>query len=125
MPSERRPLFVDPALITDRYRKGLVRVEVKKPRSNVHNSMYWAQLQQIVDSGAVKFPTAEHLHDAIKAELGYVTPVYRFDGTVDLVPDSTAFEKMTQAEFNAFYERAMEMITRHLGIDVSQLRKAA
>lgn len=125
MPSEKRPVFVDPRHLVDRYRSGLVRVEVKKPRSVIMNGMYWAQLQQIVDSGAVKFPTAEHLHDAIKAELGYVTPVYRFDGSVDLVPDSTAFEKMTQAEFNAFYERAMEMVQTHLGIDVSQLRKAA
>ena len=125
MPSERRPLFADPALITDRYRKGLVRVEVKRPRSNVHNSMYWAQLSEIIESGGTKYPTAEHLHDAIKMELGYVQPVYRLDGSVELVPDSTAFDKMTQVDFNAFYERAMEMIQTHLGIDVSQLRKAA
>lgn len=125
MPSEKRPVFVDPKHLQDRYRSGLVRVEVKRPRSVLHNALYWSQLQDIVESGAVKWPSAEHLHDAIKAELGYVQPVYRFDGTVDLVPDSTAFEKMTQAEFNAFYERAMEMIQTHLGIDVSQLRKAA
>lgn len=125
MPSEKRPVFVDPKHLQDRYRSGLVRVEVKKPRSCKHNGLYWSQLQDIIDSGATRYPTAPHLHDAIKMECGFVQPVYRLDGSVELVPDSTAFDKMTQADFNAFYERAMEMIQTHLGIDVSQLRTAA
>jgi hypothetical protein len=29
MPSEKRPVFVDPRHLVDRYRSGLVRVEVK------------------------------------------------------------------------------------------------
>lgn len=125
MPSEKRPVFVDPRHLQDRYRNGLVRVEVRRPRSVIMNGMYWAQLHEIVESSATTYPTAEHLHDAIKLELGYVSPVYRFDGTVDLVPDSTAFDKMTQADFNAFYGKAMNMIQTHLGIDVSQLQRAA
>lgn len=125
MPTEKRPVFVDPKHLQDRYRTGLVRVEVKKPRSVIMNGMYWAQLSEIIDSGATKYPTPEHLHDAIKMELGFVQPVYRLDGSVELVPDSTAFDKMTQADFNVFYERAMEMIQTHLGVDVSQLRNAA
>jgi hypothetical protein len=125
MPSEKRPVFVDPRHLQDRWRDGLVRVEVKRPRSVQHNALYWSQLHEIVASGATKYPTAEHLHDAIKAEMGYVSPVYRLDGSVVFVPDSTAFEKMTQKDFNAFYERAIELIQTHLGIDVSQLERAA
>jgi hypothetical protein len=125
MPSEKRPLWVDPKHITDDPRTGMVQVEVRKRRSTIMNGMYWAQLGQIIASGATRYPTAEHLHDAIKMELGYVAPIYRMDGSVEIVPDSTAFDRMDQAAFNAFYTAAMEMVQIHLGIDVSQIVRAA
>lgn len=126
MPTERRPLYVDPRAITDQPRAGYVEIVRRRGRSSVHNAKYWAVLQQIIDSGATLFPTSEHLHDAIKSALGYVEIGYLIDGTPVTRPDSTAFHKMKQDDFNEFYRRAMDLISTRLipGFDPDE-RQAA
>lgn len=125
MPSERRPLFVDPKHITDRWFPGCVRVDVRRRRSTIHNAKYWAELAEVVASGATPHPTSEHLHVAIKMELGYVEPVIRLDGTIEFRPDSTNFESMDQSDFNVFYMKAVDLIQTYYGIDMSKIARAA
>lgn len=125
MPSERAPKWVHPRDLHDEPRGDMVAVEVKRGRSVAMNGLYWAALGEVVASGATKYPSAEHMHDAIKMELGYFTPMVRLNGEIVLVPDSTAFERMRQADFNAFFERARLLVLEHYGVDIAQLRRAA
>lgn len=112
MPSERTPKYVDPRAITDEPREGYVEITVKKRRSSQQNRRYWAILRAVVDATEC-LPSAAHLHDAIKVDLGYTTPVYRMDGSVFFVPNSCAFDRMDQDEFNHFKDRAMALIAMY------------
>lgn len=86
-------------------------------RSNPHNGKYWVILSRICEATGL-WPTREHMHKAIKYKLGYTEVIYGPDGApLCVIPDSTSFEKMSQAEFNTFYERAMEWMARELAID--------
>ena len=86
-------------------------------RSLPHNGKYWAILTKIVEA-TDHWPTREHMHKAIKYELGYTEVIYGPDGKpLCIIPESTAFENMSQAEFNEFYKRAMRWIAEKLGID--------
>lgn len=99
-------------------------VNIKRRRSHPQLKKYWAGLSRIVKA-TEKWPTAKHLHDAIKLELGYVTPVYKFNGTRIYMPDSIALDEMDQAEFNEFFERATKLLIETFGIDPTRMDDAA
>jgi hypothetical protein len=89
----------------------------RNKRSAPHNGKYWLILTKVCEATGL-WPTREHLHKAIKYDLGYTEVIYGPNGKpLCVIPDSTAFDKMSQAEFNAFYERAMEWIARELAVD--------
>lgn len=125
MPSERAPKWVHPKDLHDNPIGNMVAVEVKRGRSVAMNGMYWAALGEVINSGTTKYATPEHLHDAIKMELGYYSPMIRMSGDIVLVPDSTAFDKMKQGDFNAFFERARLLILEHYGYDIASHGRAA
>ena len=91
----------------------------RSPRSTPHNSMYWAQLNWIVKATEA-FPTAEHMHRWIKWGLGYATDIVhpKTGEVLAKTVDSTAFDKMDQAEFNEFYKQAARLILEEMGIDM-------
>ena len=89
-------------------------------RSTPHNDMYWVQLGQIIKATDA-FPTSEKMHQWIKMRLGYVETIYGPKGEpLAVIPDSTAFDKMDQAAFNGFYERAVRLIAEEMGVDVNE-----
>lgn len=91
----------------------------RSKRSRPHSSMYWAQLGLIVKATEA-FPTAEHMHTWLKVKLGYVAPIIGPKGQiVGMSVDSASFDKMDQAAFNAFYEKAAQLIAQEMGIDMS------
>ena len=93
----------------------------RSPRSKSHNGMYWAQLGLIVKATDA-WPTSEKMHEWVKAELRYTSPVLGPKGQiVAMIVDSTAFDKMDQAAFNAFYERASALIAAEMGIDMADV----
>lgn len=95
---------------------------LRSPRSARHSSMYWAQLGLIVKATGA-FATAEKMHVWIKVKLGYVAPIFGPKGEViGMSVDSAAFDKMNQADFNVFYERAVELVAREMGIDMAEVR---
>lgn len=94
----------------------------RSKRSRPHSSMYWSQLSAIVKATEA-FASAEHFHTWIKARLGYVAPIMGPKGqVVGMTIDSTSFEKMDQAGFNAFYEKAARLVAEEMGIDMAQVR---
>lgn len=125
MPSERAPKWAHPKDLHDEPIGHMVAVDVRKGRSSAMNGMYWAALHEVIASGATRYPTAAHLHDSIKMECGFYTPIVRLSGEVVLIPDSTAFDKMGQADFNSFFEQARLLILEHYGADIASMARAA
>lgn len=95
-----------------------------KPRSLPMQGMYWACLSQFVQATEC-VPTAEHLHNLIKMKTGYVTPAVMPDGTLYWIPDSTAFDKMGQSEFNDFVAKADKWCLETFGAPLLQAQEAA
>ena len=95
----------------------IVEVTIKRRRSNPQNALYWATLAKVVQATGA-YPSAEHLHDAIKMALGFTMPIKTFDGGLIYIPDSTAFGRMDAVQFKDFFDRAVELLNKLTGSDV-------
>lgn len=95
---------------------GDVEITIRKRRSHPQLRRYWVMLQQVVEATGA-YPTAETLHEALKLDLGYVTPMKLFDGTLVYVPNSTAMSQMDAAQFSRFFERAAARLAELCGFD--------
>ena len=95
---------------------------LKLPRSNVHNRLYWACLHRVAEN-LDQAITAKALHEWLKLKLGYAIPIAMRSGAVEWVPDSTSFDKMDQAAFNAYSERAFALIKVGFGIDPEDVKR--
>jgi hypothetical protein len=102
---------------------GLVRINRRKPRQH---RTYWRALGLVVKA-TDRWASAEHLHDEIKLACGYYRKAANLvTGEIMLIPDSTAFDKMDQAQWQAFMDKAMELIAQKCGFDpLSWLEAAA
>lgn len=94
----------------------VVEVSLRKRRSSTQNALYWAMLQRVVDATGA-YPTAPHLHDALKLELGYTTPMRTLSGEIRFIPDSTSFGKMDAAQFRTFFDAAAAKLAEVYGFD--------
>lgn len=84
---------------------GVLMVKVTKLRSLPHNRLYFACLRSICSSGG--FGDGERiLHDITKMGAGCFK-VIQLSGMTFRVPDSTAFDRMDQSEFNEYFRRAV------------------
>lgn len=78
---------------------------------------YWKTLKLFCDATDL-FPTSDHLHDALKHDLGYVTVRQDLNGRPYIVADSTAFDAMkTDAEFRPYFDKAMARLAEVGGFD--------
>lgn len=101
-----------------------VEVTIRKRRSLPQLRMYWAMLNAVVEATGA-WATAEHLHDALKYDLGYVTPIKGMDGKTVMVPDSAAMAKMDAAQFKRFFDAAAARLAEVCGFDPLQHEEAA
>lgn len=60
-------------------------------------------------------PTVDSLHDLIKLETGFTTPV-RVRGFTVLLPKSIAIHKMEEPEFEQFLQNAIRYIAETFGV---------
>lgn len=77
---------------------------------------YWKALTLVVNATDM-WPTPEHLHEALKIDLGYVTIIRALDGKRLVITDSAGVNAMDAAEFKGFFERAMVRLADVTGID--------
>jgi|TARA_R100001510_G_C7652874_1_gene210831 hypothetical protein len=92
-------------------------IQAVSERSPQHHKLYWSILNNVVKA-TNKWATASHLHDDLKMLCGYYrTVINKANGGVYYVPDSIAFNKMDQKEFNDFFETAMQKIAETIGYD--------
>ena len=99
-----------------------IEVSLVQRRSLPKMRAYWKMLANVVQATEA-YPTAEHMHDALKIDMGYSTPVKTLRGHVATVPDSIAFSRMDEAEFNGFFKRAKRLIAETYGIDPDALEQ--
>lgn len=100
-----------------------VRATIRKPRSLPDHRHYWVCLSAVVDGCNTGFAKAEHLHDAVLFELGYVRPFRLLNGVTLFTRDSTAFDRMDQAQFREFKERAAAVIAERFGVDMFEMER--
>lgn len=102
-----------------------VEITVKKRRSLPQLRLYWAMLQNVV-AATDGWATAEHLHDALKLDLGYTTPIKTVDGKLAMIPDSVALAKMDSAQFQRFFDAAAARLAEVCGFDpLAETQEAA
>lgn len=77
---------------------------------------YWKALTLVVNATDM-WPSPEHLHEALKIDLGYVTALRTLDGKRVVITDSAGINAMTADEFKAFFDRAMARLAEVTGID--------
>lgn len=93
-----------------------LRADVVQPRqrSLPQLRLYWAILQlvadQMSDDGRNRPVDKDALHQWVKLRCGLIDDVVLRSGEIIEVPRSVALEKMEEAEFNSFFDRAMSAI---------------
>ena len=85
-------------------------------RSLPQHRTYWKALSETVKATGA-WPTPEHLHDALKHDLGYVEVRKTLAGQPYISTESTAFNAMTADEFKTYMEQAMARLAEVTGID--------
>lgn len=93
-----------------------VEVTIKRKRSHPQLRLYWVMLHKVVEATDA-FPSAEKLHDALKFDLGFVSPMKMLDGRVVYVPDSAAMNGMDADEFRRFFDKAVARLAEVCGFD--------
>ena len=101
-----------------------VEITIKQRRSLPQLQAYWSMLSRVVGATDA-FASADHLHEALKMDLGYFRPMKLLSGEMVLVPDSVAFNKMTAPAFREYFAKAEKLIAEKFGIDPQDLREAA
>lgn len=104
----------------------IVSVELKRPRNIRFHRLYWALLSIVHENlDGDRYPTVEDLHAAVKIAAGLRTRIQLPDGTIGFIPGSIAFHKMSQPEFEAFYDRVCSLIAKHFlpGVDSETLKQ--
>lgn len=97
-----------------------IRVDLRTGRSPSRLRFYWQLLNRLVEATDCA-PNSEALHSVIKLDLGHATPVRLKNGYTVLVPSSIAFDKMTEEDFAAYLERAIEWIASNYGVTPDEL----
>ncbi|MET3648075.1 hypothetical protein [Phyllobacterium ifriqiyense] len=85
-------------------------------RSLPQHRTYWKALS-VVCRSTNKWPTPEHLHDALKRACGYITINVMLTGEEFVTTDSTAFDAMNAEQFGEYFNRAMEQLADAIGYD--------
>ena len=101
-----------------------VEISIKKKRSLPQLRLYWQMLQNVV-AATDAWATAEHLHDALKLDLGYTTPIKTMDGRLAMIPDSIALSKMDSAQFQKFFDAAAARLAEVCGFDPLETEREA
>lgn len=90
-----------------------LKATLTRPRSLPQHRLYFAMLQKVCDN--LERPVSrETLHEWIKLRCGVVELVPLKSGEVEEVAGSVAFDQMDQIAFNAFFERAAELLCEHI-----------
>lgn len=91
-----------------------VRVDVREFRNFERHRAYWAMLHDVVAATECTL-SPERLHEVIKLETGLIEHVRLPSGYMVAIPGSIAFDKISEAEFVAFFEAAKRWLAETYG----------
>lgn len=114
----------DAELLADLPQKVALKAKLSQPRSVPHNAKYWVMLKRVVDNQDL-IPSTDVLHGLLMQRLGYATEYRLRDGSTYFHKGSTAFNRMTQQEYNLYYEKAVLFIKEFVipGLDIKGLEE--
>jgi hypothetical protein len=96
----------------DVYPEGVpLRIQLAQPRSGPRHRLYRVILRIVVEN-TEKFSTEDALHKTLLVGCGVVEPVITPEADIIMCPSSTAFDAMREDEFKAYFDQAMQIITR-------------
>lgn len=93
-----------------------LKLAITYPRNRKRDGLYWAILREVCRA-TDRWPTDKHLHEDLLITLGYWIKVVTLSGEIRLMRDSTAHDKMSDAEFAAYFNRAMQKLAEELQYD--------
>ncbi|RAP39654.1 hypothetical protein BYZ73_19220 [Rhodovulum viride] len=97
----------------------------RKGRTLPRNAAYWAGLHAAIEN-VDAWPTTSHLHQDLKRLCGYVDVYHNpLTGRDEVRVQSTAFDKMGESEFAAFFRLAQMRFTQQMGFDPWTVGRAA
>lgn len=89
----------------------------RKGRTPPRNNAYWAGLHT-AKNACDAWPTADRLHDDLKRLCGYVERYHNpLTGQDEIRVQSTAFNKMSESEFAAYFRHAQQRFIAIMGFD--------
>lgn len=91
-----------------------VKIEIKEWRNLDRHRAYWAMLHEVVAATECAL-SPERLHDVIKLEAGLIEHVRLPNGFMVALPGSIAFDKVSEAEFIAFFKAAERWLAETYG----------
>ena len=91
-----------------------VKLDIQNFRNNGRLRAYWMVLRKCVDATGCA-PTPQALHEALKMMVGLVTYVTKQKGFPIGVPDSIAFERMSEPEMIAYFKTAEQTLAHEFG----------
>lgn len=101
-----------------------VRVDIKEWRNLDRLKAYWSMLHEVVAATGANNLSAEKLHEVLKLHNGCVDVVMLPSGMPVAIPSSIALDKMSEAEFVAFFRKAEEWLAKVYGY-VNERKAAA
>jgi hypothetical protein len=94
----------------DRMKEGeIVTCTMRRNRNPKHNAKFFALLKIVFEAQSV-YPTPGRLRTALKMATGLFESGVTVDGIPFVEPLSTNFGSMCQADFEAWYDRAIDVI---------------
>lgn len=115
-----RPVDAEGKDAIDHIGKGeLVKIRISRPRNAGHHRKFFALLNLVFENQE-HYETLDHMLVALKVALGHCDTVILKNGQTAFLPKSISFAKMDQTEFETFWNRACQVITKHFLPDVTQ-----
>lgn len=123
----RRLVAADPMSLEalDGMREGeIVSAKITRPRNVRHHRKFFALLG-IVFEAQDRYPTMEHLLDAIKIAIGHYDTIQLTKTKTVIKTKSISFASMDQAAFEQFYDRVVRLIVTKIlpGTDSAELEQ--
>lgn len=93
------------------------------PRNIQHHKKFFAILKTVVDN-CNDFPNTEVLLSYLKIKCGHAY-IVKTKKEVYQFPKSINFNKMNQATFDTFYDRALHILSEYLGVSIDDLENGS
>lgn len=106
--------------------RGEIRASLASIRSLPQLRLYWPWVRKVLENSD-HFCTERNLHNMLLTGAGVTEQFIDLEGEIKLIPSSIAFDAMDQEDFDAYFNRAQQLVSEHIlpGVDLEQLMRAA